>query len=118
MSADTATQVLTIAAVWTAVRAARRKHRDAGVVPVLICMSPEDLDDLRYEDRTGQLVTFDTVRDCWTVYGVPITERPFPGADSQRVVALQREALQLGRMPKDWRTLTVQDLNRTITEAF
>lgn len=117
MSADTATQVLTIAAVWTAVRtavrAARRKHRDAGVVPVLICMSPEDLDDLRYEDRTGQLVTFDTVRDCWTVYGVPITERPFPGADSQRVVALQ-----LGRMPKDWRTLTVQDLNRTITEAF
>jgi hypothetical protein len=118
MSTATEAKSLTISEVWTAVRAARRKHGPARVVPVMVCMSPEDLADIRYENRRGDYVTFDMVRGCWTVCGLPISEGQFPGADSQRVVVLQREALQVGRMPKDWRTLTVQDLNRTITEAF
>lgn len=116
--AEQETDVLTIAALWNAIKKARHAHAANHMRVVLLTMHPRDLRDLRFEDRGLDVVRFDMVRDCWTAFGVPVTERRMPGATSDRLIVLQREALQLGHMPSNWQTLTVQDLNRTITEVF
>lgn len=95
--AEQGTEVLTIAALWAAIKAARRKHRAANMAPVQLTMHPRDLYDLRSEDRSMSVVMFDKVRDCWTAFGLPITERRHPGATSDRVIVLQASRREYAR---------------------
>jgi hypothetical protein len=117
--AEQATDVLTIAALWAAIKAARRKHRAGMLDVVMLTMHPRDLRDLQYEDRRGDIVRFDMVRDCWTAFGIQISEKPVAGRPfGSRVIVLRRAPFVLGVTPKDWRTVTVQDMNQIVTEEF
>lgn len=116
--AEQATEALTVGGLWKALKIARRKHRPDRLEVVLLTMHSSDLRDLLIEDRQRTAVNYDFVRNCWTAFGVPITEKQMPGASSHRAIVLKREPMSFGMPPADWRTVTVQDMNRIVTEEF
>jgi len=118
--AEKATVALTIPALWEAIKAARRKHRAKSLDVVLLTMHPEDLYGLLYEDRAQTVMQrVHTDYGEWTAFGIPVSEKPIAGRPfGSRDIVLKRVQFALGVMPKDWRTVTVQDMNRIVTEEF